>query len=171
MSKNDYKYVPQEIGGLRKSVGNGRYITNGLAEMIKNNSKNIESGTENTQEDTSLSYWEIPQQVRNRLPSQCAFIDRIMPYVEKVHKETGIPWQFLIAQVCHESGYKEMVDMNTGEKSNNLFGIKYRESIHGVGNYVEVWTKEYVSASELAEWKKKHPELKELGKENEKYKI
>lgn len=64
-----------------------------------------------------------------------------------------------------------MVDMNTGEKSNNLFGIKYRESIHGVGNYVEVWTKEYVSASELAEWKKKHPELKELGKENEKYKI
>ncbi|ADZ85402.1 hypothetical protein [Cellulosilyticum lentocellum] len=98
VSKNDYKYVPQEIGGLRKSVGNGRYITNGLAEMIKNNSKNIESGTENTQEDTSLSYWEIPQQVRNRLPSQCAFIDRIMPYVEKVHKETGIPWQFLIAQ-------------------------------------------------------------------------
>ena len=157
--KNDYKYVPQEIGGLRKVVGNGCYITDGLAKIIISMGKktNLDKNKE-----VSIEGWNIPSSVRNRLPDQCAFLDEIAPYVAKIQLETGIPWQVMAAQVCWESGYGryEIKDMNTRERSYNLFGIKYNEKKHGKGNYVEAWTNEEIKPSELASYKIKHPEIK-----------
>ena len=159
VSKDDYKYVPQEIGGLRKLVGNGSYITDGLSEIIICMQK--KTGLDKNKE-VSIEGWIISREVRNRLPDQCAFLDEIAPYVAKIQLETGIPWQVMAAQVCWESGYGryEIKDMNTRERSYNLFGIKYNEKKHGKGNYVEAWTNEEIKPSELASYKIKHPEIK-----------
>ena len=159
VSKDDYKYVPQEIGGIRKLVGNGSYITDGLSEIIICMQK--KTGLDKNKE-VSIEGWIISREVRNRLPDQCAFLDEIAPYVAKIQLETGIPWQVMAAQVCWESGYGryEIKDMNTRERSYNLFGIKYNEKKHGKGNYVEAWTNEEIKPSELASYKIKHPEIK-----------
>ncbi len=129
----------------------------GWSEKGKENDK----GTGKTEID-----WKVTDELRKKYPQQSAFIDKILPYVIKVYEDTGIPWQFLLAQVCIESSYgaNEIKDIDTGELSKNLFGIKYYGDTSDRNNYVRAWTSENISSSELSAWEKQHPELKVVGK-------
>ena len=159
----NYKYIPKEIGGLRETTGNGSYIINGIMESINISAQETDlEGIENV----GITGWVIPEDIRKARESQCKFLDEIAPYVAKIQEETGIPWQIMASQVCLESGYgkDEIIDSKTGERTFNIFGIKYSEARHGKGNYVEAWTNEEIKPSELASYKEQHPEIKNITK-------
>ncbi len=98
---------------------------------------------------------KLPDSVKTKYPSQAKFIESIIPVALRMQKETGVPWQVIVAQTCLETGYGSSMP----EGSNNLHGIKYTGSLSATDKYVLSWTKEHISASQLEAYKKQHPEL------------
>lgn len=53
------------------------------------------------------------------------FIQRLLPHVKSVSKETGIPEKLILAQAALESGWgQRQITTERGQPSHNLFGIK-----------------------------------------------
>lgn len=69
------------------------------------------------------------------------FVELIRPAAEAEEKKTGIPAAVTIGQACLETGYGLHVptDVKTGQRSNNLFGIKAVKGQTAVNS----WTHEY----------------------------
>ncbi|MBT0721138.1 flagellar assembly peptidoglycan hydrolase FlgJ [Rosenbergiella collisarenosi] len=53
------------------------------------------------------------------------FIQRLLPHVKKVSRQTGIPEKLILAQAALESGWgQRQITTECGQPSHNLFGIK-----------------------------------------------
>ena len=93
--------------------------------------------------------------VTNR-EGQVSFIKSILEGAIEEELVNEIPWQITIAQAALETGWgtTEMIDIYTGRKSNNLFGIKYFGADSKCEEYVRVWTTEFVMQEELDYWEK-----------------
>lgn len=81
---------------------------------------------------------------------QAGFIDMLRPYAVEAERKFGIPAAVTIAQAIIESGYGVHIptDVKTGERSNNLFGIKPDKEGQA---FVTSWTKEYNKHSKQLE--------------------
>ena len=77
--------------------------------------------------------------------TQQEFLNKFGNAATKASSETGIPTKFILGQAALESGWgkKEVKDMNTGNNSFNLFGIKAGKNWKGPT--VEAMTTEYIN--------------------------
>lgn len=92
----------------------------------------------------------VPIPLKQGLPLKSSsvqqeFINKFGDAAIKAASETGIPTKFMLGQAALESGWgkKEVKDVNSGENSFNLFGIKAGKSWKG--RTVEAMTTEYVN--------------------------
>lgn len=70
-----------------------------------------------------------------------------------------------MAQAAQETGWgdKEIIDMYSGESSNNLFGIKYFGSKTNTSAYALTWTTEYIKSSDLGYWQSEQAKWAQAG--------
>ena len=113
----------------------------------------LQSAVEKYIQENGIQIISVPNREK-----QVEFLNSILEGAVEVYLVTGVPWQVTLAQAAQETGWGSnlIVDMSTGENSNNLFGIKYNGSPDNVNEYVRCWTTEWVKESEIVYWKSEH---------------
>ena len=174
-SEDILSYLGGGIGGAISQVGNtGFIVVYDAVARVSNipDEKELEDETDDYGEHNGEIKKEISEngiyiiEVPNRT-EQVLFLNAILEGAIREDIYNEVPWQVTMAQAALETGWgkNEMIDIYTGKRSNNLFGIKYFGETQNDNEYVRVWTTEVIREEKLEYWKEEHAKWAKNGEE------